>query len=291
MKSEKAEIIRLHEPKKLTGDGNIVASIETINPNVASNWLRCNRLNRPLRRSHVAFLSREMSAGLWQVNGQAIVISEDEDVIDGQHRLHAIIDSGVTIKSLVVYGVAKEAFKTIDTGAVRSGSDALSVWFPGRPLQIVQAVGRAVPWCMAMERGGTRMKEKVANSEIIEYVTKHPSLWKVAERVAGFPREGRLMTFAVSVALYEMLARKDAEDASDFMAELLGGEGEDGKASHVLRTLLEKDRRRLAGRYPQSTRVRMAVKAWNLMRTGRDSVAAPSLIAINTRDAERFTIR
>jgi hypothetical protein len=286
MKSD--SIVHLRTPKKLTGD--IIASIEDISPKTASDWLRGNRLNRPVRRRHVAFLSREITEGLWQVNGQAIIIGENEDVIDGQHRLLAIIDSGLTIQSLVVYGVPKEAFKTIDTGAVRTGSDALSVWFPGRNTQTVHSVGGAVPWCLGLERGAIQAKEKVANAETIAYVTEHPSLWKRAETVLSYPKENRLMSLSLGTALYEMFGRRDNDLASEFIYDLYSAEApKQNTPTRVLRNMLERDYSR-ATKYPMRVKARMAIKTWNLMRSSHDPIASPSMIAANPRDADRTVI-
>jgi hypothetical protein len=286
-----SKIIQLHDARKL-GDENIVASIEEISPQTATRWLRCNRLNRPVRRAHVAFLSREISDGLWQLNGQAIVISDSEDVLDGQHRLLAVIDAGIPIKSLVVYGVGKEAFKTIDTGAVRTGSDALSVWYPGRAISLVRAVGRAVSWCMAFDRGVIRHADRVANAEVIEYVAGHASLWRCGEEILGYPKEGRFMSPALGTALYELFARKGRNDAKEFMFDLFANEPIDtDKPSYVLRSMLERDKRRISGSYPASVKARMTIKAWNIARSGKSAVASPTMIAVNTRDGERFTIK
>ena len=82
-------IVEMHSAQQLPD--NVLVSIETIDPETAAKWLKCNTRNRPVRRGHVNFIAREISSGLWQLNGQTIVVSDTEDVLDGQHRLHAVI--------------------------------------------------------------------------------------------------------------------------------------------------------------------------------------------------------
>src|SRR5882724_10236142 len=110
------KIIQFPHAAKIYGtDRNIIAEVITITPRDATEWLRCNKNNGPLRKRHGEFLARFITSGNWQVNGKAIVIADDAQVLDGQHRLFAIIDAGKPIQSLVVYGINPEAFSTIDT--------------------------------------------------------------------------------------------------------------------------------------------------------------------------------
>src|SRR6266568_3853923 len=135
-----SKIIKFPHGAKIYGsDKNIVAEVITIRPQDATEWLRCNKNNRPVRKRHVEFLAAEILAGNWQVNGQAIVIADNEEVLDGQHRLFAIIEAGKPIQSLVVYGITPEAFRTIDTGAKRTGADALALHFHDHAKYIIDA--------------------------------------------------------------------------------------------------------------------------------------------------------
>lgn len=89
-----------------------------VTPTMAAEWLaRCNTKNRRVNKIHVQKLANEMKSGRWTVNGETIAFDEDMVLIDGQHRLNAIVQSGVTIETIVVYGVEDpRAFAT--TGAL-----------------------------------------------------------------------------------------------------------------------------------------------------------------------------
>ena len=87
-------------------------SVEKINPKVAKEYLKKN-VNNPrgtnsLNRAHVKQLADDMKAGLWQLNGEAIVFDEDGYLKNGQHRLAAVILSGVTIETVVLRGVSRD---------------------------------------------------------------------------------------------------------------------------------------------------------------------------------------
>jgi hypothetical protein len=263
------KIIQFPHAAKIYGDDrNIIAEVMTISPQDATNWLRANRNNRPVRKHHIEFLASEITNDNWQVNGQAIVIADDEQVLDGQHRLFAIIEAGKPIKSLVVYGITPDAFKTIDTGAVRTGSDALSLYFPQIQIYIVKACATASQWCYRLERGVIRGKQRMSNTDVIGYVEEHLSMLQCAETLAGYPHESRPLSLGCGVALFEMFQRKNAELAETFMRRLYTGEElMRTDAEYILRAAFIRDAEKVA-KYPLAIRMRMVIKGWNWVRRG-----------------------
>jgi hypothetical protein len=100
--------------------------LETITPRKAADWLKRNINNRPMSEKFVQRLADAMTASQWQVNGDPIRFDSSGDLIDGQHRLTAVIKSGVSIESWVLRGVESTAFDTIDKGHVRTNGDVLA---------------------------------------------------------------------------------------------------------------------------------------------------------------------
>lgn len=96
-----------------------------IGPEVAKDLLVKNRSNRNLREKHVMYLANEMLSGRWQQKtGDTIkFIGQMDELIDGQHRLHAVIKSGKTFDFYVALNCAKDAFQYIDVGLNRTNSD------------------------------------------------------------------------------------------------------------------------------------------------------------------------
>lgn len=101
--------------------------VMTITPEMAETWLLCNSKNRPLSERRSEQLARTMSRGEWELNGDAVRFAETGVLIDGQHRLRAIVRSGVSIESLVVTGLSESTFDVIDQGKARSPSEVLSM--------------------------------------------------------------------------------------------------------------------------------------------------------------------
>lgn len=67
----------------------------------------------------------DMVADAWVFNGAAVLVTDENELIDGQHRLRAIIDSDESQVLLIVRGVSKDAMETVDTNRRRSYSDML----------------------------------------------------------------------------------------------------------------------------------------------------------------------
>lgn len=68
-----------------------------------------------------------MERGEWELNGETIKVAEDGTLIDGQHRLQAVVESGVSIETVIVWDLPLAAQDTIDTGRRRRLADVLAI--------------------------------------------------------------------------------------------------------------------------------------------------------------------
>ena len=94
--------------------------IEVITPEIAKDYLAKNTGNyRKINKSRVDAYSKDMSLGKWEFNGESIKFSNSGKLVDGQHRLSAIVKSGVPVKMLVIYGVDDEV-KIYDVAQART---------------------------------------------------------------------------------------------------------------------------------------------------------------------------
>lgn len=99
-----------------------------VTPEMAAEWLTRNTSNRRLIKAHVESLALVLSRREWSLNGETIKFANDGRLLDGQHRLHACVKSGVGFRTWVAYGVESSAFDTIDTNIrTRRTSDILGL--------------------------------------------------------------------------------------------------------------------------------------------------------------------
>lgn len=99
--------------------------VKTFTPNVAEEYLAMNTANyRKLNLSMVSRYAKDMSDGMWKENGEPIEISKSGKLLNGQHRLRAIIKSGVTVNMVVVEDIDDNAVTTYDNHSKRSDVQA-----------------------------------------------------------------------------------------------------------------------------------------------------------------------
>jgi len=95
----------------------------SVTPAMAAEWLKLNSLNRPIRRQTVSKYASVMRSGQWVRSPEAIGFDVNGRLIDGQHRLTAVVESGVTVEFLVVRNLPVGVFDVIGQGPRRSSAD------------------------------------------------------------------------------------------------------------------------------------------------------------------------
>lgn len=191
----------------------------TITPELATELLERNGLNRPLNEQHVARIARQIKAGKWRFNGETIKIADTQDVFDGQHRLWAVIEAKQSIDTLIIYGLTREAFATIDTlSKPRSGADVLAL---NGAHQYRSTMASALQWLIRWQRNTLldyrNPKNRVENSDIEEIFAAHGGIVQAAERATKLRRVANpsLLTF-----LYYVMVNRNAEVAERMMRTL-----------------------------------------------------------------------
>lgn len=114
--------------------GNLRSQWMDVTPEMAKRWLENNFRNRPLDQETVTAYARDMTIGNWAPTHQGIAFNDRDELIDGQHRLHAIVTSGNTIRMMVTFGLpstieGKEmtTMDCVDRGRTRSVADQLRI--------------------------------------------------------------------------------------------------------------------------------------------------------------------
>jgi predicted transcriptional regulator len=225
-----------------TGDDPAVAWV-TIDPNHAGALLEANEANRNIRQRVVSAYARDMEHDKWLTTGETIKIGHHGELLDGQHRLHAIIASGTPQRLLVVRGLDPATRTVIDTGAVRTGGDALRMAGigGGNPYALASAARMLVLWQggrLTHMTSGNRGEDRATHQEIVEAVTNRPDLLDAVHDATrdyqriGIPPGPQAMARLV-------LADLDAGDAMMFFDSLAGyaTEGSDDPRAVLLFTI------------------------------------------------------
>lgn len=98
-----------------------------ITPKMAATCLKRNDRNRNIDLNRVALFAKTMSDGKWVATHQGLAFDADKNLIDGQHRLAAIVKAGVVVKMQVTSGIpiedVQEYSLAVDCGRPRRFDD------------------------------------------------------------------------------------------------------------------------------------------------------------------------
>jgi hypothetical protein len=172
-----------------------------VSPELATKWLEGNTHNRKVRDAVVARYAQDMKAGRWKQTHQGIAFDEEGVLIDGQHRLYAILEADVPIVLQVTYGLPMESQYVVDDGIKRSVVDILKI--NGNGMAEVTSLHAAV--ARRMQAGLTSADHTPqTRQELGNFITKH---WEAihfvvskfgvgAQRVVGVSSSGPVAALA-----------------------------------------------------------------------------------------------
>lgn len=233
-------------------------SIESIGPDQAEKLLSLNTKNRSIRRSHVLWLSKQMELGYWVFTGQVIGFSRSGILINFQHTLHAIIDSGTTQRFIVLCGLDENAIHVMDTGIARTAGDVLTM----NGIPSGNALAATLRKIMASEnnkvitvsgkgqlRGASGNKytskdsDLISNTTILDRVSENKEYWITHVResqsfYAAFP----VISASDYGFYYHKFKQKDSDLAWEFLSKFTTSVGmKSGSPILALRQRFEKE--------------------------------------------------
>jgi hypothetical protein len=144
-------------------------AITNVTPTQAAKWLENNKSNRPVKNWAVNKYAKDLLAGNWATNHQGIAFDNSGNLVDGQHRLLAIIKSGVSVDMVVAYGAERFG---VDRLAPRSMLDDikysdLSNWIASNHLSVANAM------IELMSTGTASAKAERTSYETVEFCNKY----------------------------------------------------------------------------------------------------------------------
>lgn len=241
-----------------------------VTPARAEEWLGKNLNNRNRRTQHVARIIRDMKNGNFLISGDTIKFDWDGRLIDGQHRLAAIIESGQSAWILIVRDLDPKVQGVLDANAKRSAYDALGFNGVTESRIVISAMAQ-----IAFTRESGKMTHSLdtgqfsaTNSEVVDWFVQNPD----AEWASKFGiRISKLIGSTPSATAYAAMifSRLSIEDCIEFFesAAEMRTTGDGDPRLTLLRTL-ERDRRN-RGRLTNATQLSYLFRAWNAWREGR----------------------
>lgn len=256
--------------------GNITVTYELITPNLARELLEGNTHNRSVNQKRIRELAELHGTPFWKETGDPIRITDDGILVDGQHRLLAIAQSGVPVHYFIMRGVDLTAQEVIDTGSRRTLASMLQTRQEKNRTTLASAIKVIYHW----EHGGRSADglDSVPINVLLHFYDKNPGIKDIARRTLRVNQaiHGGSAAIALTMWLFDHI---DGEDASHFWEKLKSEyDHTEGDPISTLRKALLRDageasanraavgnRSSLRG---QTWRAAVIIKAWNAYRRG-----------------------
>ena len=189
---------------------------ELITPEKAKKILKNNLpYNRKVSVKVVELYARDMEEGRWnEYCPAAIAISSKGYLIDGQHRLLAVVKSGVPIVFTIATGVSENAFEYIDNGKKREAWQFLD----GTQVKNRQAMAK---FLCSLDMGNSfsqaiRGTITITRQELLEYENEHRD--EIVEAVNAWLRireavgVGSNLAYGAALAVQSRLGEANIKD-------------------------------------------------------------------------------
>lgn len=240
-----------------------------VTPAMAAEMLTYNDRNRPLTAVTVKRYAADMKAARWEYTRTPVIFS-GERLIDGQHRLAAIVESGAVVRLDVAFGAPDRAFYFIDRGKTRTAGDIFSI--NGVTNAAMSAAATLVvihyeagTMLTGVNQGGSG---GLGHDRLYEEYIKRPDLPRSALAGHLFRANVGLAPPSLMMALHYICAKHNRAQADDFFHKLATGENiSRTDAVFMLRKKLLAQS--VSERLTRVAIAAMTIKAWNNMRAGR----------------------
>lgn len=244
-------------------------AIEVVDPEKARVFLRANYHNRKFIQSSIETFSEDMEKDNWKFTGATIKIDKDGKLLDGQHRLAAIIRTQKAQDLAIMYNLEPDCFTVIDTGSTRRGKDVFSIQGELNCYMLASACRMYYLYDNALFLTKRWLKRRVTNNNLLNTLALHPGLRESVHIVTCSKVFKSLVSPSMIAFCYYLFHQINEKDADTFFTQIeTGAEIQAGSAVLKLR---DKFLRNKADRnYTINTIYACAItiKAWNAFRHG-----------------------
>lgn len=234
-----------------------------VTPAIAQGYLNHNTANRPFSEKVVRRYASEMIAGRWKPDtGEVIKISKTGLLLDGQHRLAAIIKSEKPILLHVATEINEDVFDVLDTGKKRSTSDVFGIKGINNSYTLPSIILSNLEIIK-----GNRISEKPSSTLALEIYFQQEKFWDFVTTSAlkYYKRFSKLLPTSVIGGMFSIFYKLSPNEAEDFFDQLTTGAHITNNSILALRQKLLENRLSIKKLEPSQINAYI-IKTWNAFR-------------------------
>lgn len=194
----------------------------SISPQFASVILqKRNEDNRPMSEKKLAQNVADIKSGSFQVNGETLIFDKEGKLLDGQHRLQAVLLAKQAIVSNVCFGVEPKAKMSIDQGKARSTGDVLGL----HGMKNANAVASVARHVISYYRNdGTTFGRagNVTTAEIVDEMSRRPTIEAALQWAVQFQKLNEGVLTPSQIAIVYMILEPIYGPEVTFFLERVG---------------------------------------------------------------------
>lgn len=249
-----------------------IVKVEEIDRRRAKEILAKNPINRRRNQRTIDLYAEQMNKGLWRLSNDAISFDVKGNLINGQHRLSALLQSNCSsLQFLVAYALPENSFEIMDNGKPRSVADVLSIEKIPNYTNVASIVKRKMSLMKRSDMEASRNHTKSSNSLILEEYKRHKLNYDEIAREASRLRDKQaLLTVSdygghIAYLFIEMLYPYD--QVITFFRELVGLIPETHSVINLYRSKIINDMASIKKAPPQVKECYL-IKTWNAYISG-----------------------
>jgi hypothetical protein len=255
--------------------GPVISYVAMVGPTAAQMLLESMGINRRLDPHTVTRYCHDMSAGNWLFTGAPIKIDTNGQLRDGQHRLSAIIKTGISVPLLVVEGLSPDAFSADDQGRKRSPGEVLTL--RGYQAGSTLAAACHMTWQFWKRApGAASVSPSIAQRLIV--LARLPSLETSVLRTRKIDRVGPGSVFASLHCIAHLAGH--GERADRFIDDVTSGAELSRRSPELAlrERLLDEKKNMKRAMLNNQQRMQLIVRGWNagMQQLSRDHLKATS---------------
>lgn len=205
---------------RMSREGGFAELNVLVSPALAAEVLKLNTKNRKLKEGPLSVVVKAIVDDRWINTGHPVVISWDRLLQDGQHRLNAVIKTGIPAAMDFRFGIDPRAFVVTDTGTKRTAGDALGI----AGYQQVNTIAAAVRVLFAIDRGISAPRYGEAtnptNDVVVQFAEEHPLIKEAARIGHSSSKPLKVNASAAAAAAFIMLETHDLAAVEQFFTDL-----------------------------------------------------------------------